>query len=151
MATYAIVNSDNIVIKAVKVSNNITTVDGQEDSQLGVQFLQQIYGIDNTYVQYSSAAPEHLQACIGDTYIAETNTFKSVQPFPSWTFNESLKKWEPPTPCPVAEGEYCLWSETNSRWYDGPQLNEYITAFDGTEREAQESLGAAPAQNPIPL
>ena len=54
-------------------------VDGEENGQLGVEFLQQTLGTDNTYVEGFS--DENLQATVGDTYIAETNTFKSISTF----------------------------------------------------------------------
>ena len=76
MASYAVINSDNLVTKTIKLSNDIVMVDGEENGQLGVEFLQQTLGTDNTYVQFFFSDPEHLQAAIGDTYIAETNTFK---------------------------------------------------------------------------
>ena len=150
MASYAVINSDNLVTKTIKLSNDIVMVDGEENGQLGVEFLQQTLGTDNTYVQFFFSDPENLQASIGDTYIVETNTFKSVQPFPSWSFNETLKKWEPPSPRPVPEDEFCLWSETNQRWYDTDGFTEYHTNFDGTDCECQASLGLTPATNPIP-
>jgi len=150
MATYAIINSDNLVVRTIKLNNDVISVDGKENGQLGAAFLEQILGTDNTYVQYFYSDPEHLHAAVGDTYIADTNTFKGVQPFPSWAFNESLKKWEPPSPRPVPEDEYCLWSETNQRWYDSEALLAFITAFDGTETECQAFLSVAPAINPIP-
>lgn len=150
MATYAVINSDNLVKSVVKVNNEVITVDGEENGQLGVEFLQQTFGTDNTYAQYFQSDPEHLQALIGDTYIAETNTFKSVQPYPSWSFNETLKKWEAPVPRPVPEDEYCFWSETNNRWYEADDFTEYNNSFDGTDEECLKSLGSAPATNPIP-
>ena len=62
-----------------------------------------------------------------------------------------IQKWEPPSPRPVAENEFCLWSETNQRWYDTDGFTEYHTNFDGTDCECQASLGLTPATNPTPL
>src|SRR5210317_1423686 len=51
-------------------------------------------------------------AGIGDIYDVENNNFKSVQPYDSWTFNNTTWKWEPPLSMPnMINDEVYDWDE----------------------------------------
>jgi len=51
-------------------------------------------------------------AAIGDIYDVENNNFKSVQPYASWTFNNTTWKWEPPLSMPsMSNDEVYDWDE----------------------------------------
>lgn len=47
-------------------------------------------------------------------------SFKSPQPYPSWTFNEDLKMWTAPTPRPSINGNetYFEWNEDSLAWVE---------------------------------
>ena len=137
MATYAIINSDNIVINVVKLSNDITTVNGVEDGELGVQYFEEHFGTDNTYVQFFKTDPENLKAHPGDTYDPSLKAFISPQPYPSWTYSTTNKQWEPPIPKP---NEGSIWSEANARWFTEEEFSTYYNNTEGDQCEIQNTL-----------
>jgi hypothetical protein len=53
-------------------------------------------------------------AGIGYIYDKLNDVFYSPQPFPSWTLNEDIWDWEPPTPMPL-DGLY-YWDEDTKSW-----------------------------------
>lgn len=52
-------------------------------------------------------------AGIGMEYLEADEDFRSLQPYPSWTW--SNKTWNPPTPRPSTGGPY-KWSEAELAW-----------------------------------
>lgn len=119
MASYAVIDKDNTVINLIKVSNDVTTINGVEDSNLGVKFCQDTFGTENTYVQfYFSKVPKDKGIVIrGAKYIPEKDVFQTHQPFPSWLWDDNKNRWVPPVPRPVPLDTWCMWSEENLRWY----------------------------------
>ena len=132
MASFAIINSENKVINLVKVDNSITTVGEKEEENLGVKYLESIKGTNNTYVQYFYDS-QYPAAKIGDTYDPETQTFEGSQPFPSWNFNTTTRKWDAPKPRPVSVDIVCYWSERNQCWYTEEVFKKYAETFEGTD------------------
>jgi hypothetical protein len=54
---------------------------------------------------------------VGSTY--DGLTFFPPQPFPSWTKDEELKQWNPPTPYPQINQEnpiFYVWNEELLNW-----------------------------------
>lgn len=60
-------------------------------------------------------------ANVGFTYDAEKDVFYDLQPFPSWTLNQTSFLWEPPVPYPnLDEGVYKGWNESTLSWEREP-------------------------------
>ena len=91
MATYAELNTDNIVVNVIVADAEFVATQ-----------------TDKTYVEYDETKP----AAIGYTYDADADVFITPQPFASWTL-DSNHDWQPPTPKP--EGDY-YWNEAELEW-----------------------------------
>jgi len=90
MATYAEINTDNIVVNCIVADAEFVA------SQT-----------DKTYVLCTCGG-------IGWTYNSEVDVFVAPQPYGSWTLDENYD-WQPPTPKP--EGNYA-WFEPNQQWIE---------------------------------
>jgi hypothetical protein len=79
MAHFAELDSSNVVLRVLVVSNDdITDEAGQEQEQLGVTFLQQLFGADTRWVQTSyNANFRGKYAGIGDTFDPVQDIFTS--------------------------------------------------------------------------
>ena len=122
MAHFATLNGNNEVIN-VEVVNNavITDSNGDEQEQLGIDFLEQIHGGGGvTYKQtsYNESIRKNL-AQIGGTYDATKDAFISIKPFNSWVLHPSTCKWESPTAYP-SDGKPYVWDESSTSWKEIP-------------------------------
>ena len=90
MATYAEINTDNIVVNCIVADAEFVA------SQT-----------DKTYVLCTRGG-------IGWTYNSEVDVFVAPQPYPSWTLDEN-HDWQPPTPMPT-DGERYSWNEEELEW-----------------------------------
>ena len=126
MAHFALVDG-TIVQKVLVVGNEITTVDGVEDEQRGIDFLKELFP-DETgdWVQCSyNRNTRNVYPKIGDTYDAEKEIFIEAKPFESWVLNAD-NMWESPAgPKPeeflgneeTEENGYdWIWDEPNLKW-----------------------------------
>jgi hypothetical protein len=57
-------------------------------------------------------------AGIGYTYDSIRDAFYTMQPFPSWTLNETSCLWEAPVTRPVVEGKMYQWDEDTLNWVE---------------------------------
>ncbi len=121
MAHFAELDASNIVLRVLVVSNNdITDDSGQEQEQLGISFLQELFGADTRWVQTSyNGNFRHKYAGIGDTYDEQREAFIAPRPYPSWTLNEETLNWEAPVPMPN-DGQAYLWDEAQQSWVTAP-------------------------------
>jgi len=56
-------------------------------------------------------------ARIGGTYDRQLDQFKSIQPYPSWVWNDEEWHWEAPTPLDDdLDPDLYAWSETKQAW-----------------------------------
>ena len=123
MAHFATIdNSTNKVIN-VEVVNNavITDSNGDEQEQLGIDFLEQIHGGGGvTYKQtsYNESIRKNF-AQIGGTYDATKDAFIGIKPFNSWVLNNTTCKWEAPTAYP-SDGKPYVWDESSTSWKEDP-------------------------------
>ena len=142
MAQFAEVNADNIVVKVLAVSNDVTTVDGVEDEQRGIDLLNELYPDSGTWVQTSvnTFGGVHLDSernpdggtplrynFAGPGFTWDGTGFIPPQPFPSWSLGAD-RTWQPPTPQPrgpitveldgVAIDTFVpyLWDEDTTSW-----------------------------------
>ena len=131
MAHFAELDDANTVIRVVVVGNDITTIDGVEDEQRGIDFLEGLFPESGTWKQTSywtrgnvhygeDGDPDggtpmgYNYAGIGHTFDAEADAFHAPSPFPSWTLDEDYR-WEPPTAMPDDGNEYG-WDEATLSW-----------------------------------
>ncbi len=118
MAHFAKLNQVNEVI-GVHVLNNevITDADGNEQEQLGIDFLALLHGV-SLYKQTSyNGTFRKNYAGIGDTYDATRDAFIAPKPFRSWSLNEDTCRWEASTPYPT-DGKNYTWNEVTTNWIE---------------------------------
>jgi len=116
MAHYAEV-LDGTVQRVVVVSNDVTTVDGVESEQAGIDLLDEIMPTGGAWVQTSySGSIRHNYAGIGDTWDADAGAFYGPQPYGSWTLDDGYV-WQPPTPMPDG-GSIYRWNEATTSWVE---------------------------------
>ena len=94
MAHFAKLNQNNIVITVIVVHNSELLVDGVENEQKGVDFLNNLYKTSDVWKQTS---------------------YNSPQPYPSWTLNEDTCQWEAPVARPD-DGKNYDWNEETQTW-----------------------------------
>jgi len=117
MAHFARLGKGNIVEQVVVVHNNvITDANGQEQEQLGVDFLNNMYGTNDVWKQtsYNSSFRKNY-AGQGFKYDQTRDAFIEPKPFPSWTLNETTCQWEPPVAKPD-DNQLYSWNEENQQW-----------------------------------
>jgi hypothetical protein len=117
MAHFARLDSTNNVI-GVHVLNNevITDNDGNEQEQVGIDFLTQLHGGVGWYKQTSyNGTFRKNYAGIGYTYDATRDAFILPQNYPSWILNEDTCQWESPVPYPD-DGKKYSWDEDITNW-----------------------------------
>ena len=117
MAHFAKLGKGNVVEQVVVVNNNvITDANGQEQEQLGVDFLNNLYGTRDVWKQTSyNGNFRKNYAGKGYTYDQERDAFIPPKPFNSWTLNEETCLWEAPTAYPD-DGKFYNWNEENQTW-----------------------------------
>ena len=119
MAHFAELDTTNNVIKVHVVNNEvITDADGNEQEQLGINFLTQLYNSAGWYKQTSyNRNFRKNYAGIGYTYDSQRDAFIAPQPYSSWTLNEDTCRWESPVPYPEDDKNY-RWDETTTNWVE---------------------------------
>jgi len=116
MAHYAKIGTGNIVLSVEVVNNDVLLKDGVENEQQGVEFLQNLYGHKDLYLQTSyNGTLRKNYASVGGTYDQAKDAFIAPQPYPSWTLNEDTCRWKSPTPYPD-DGKKYRWDEENLVW-----------------------------------
>jgi hypothetical protein len=132
MASFAKLNSENIVITVVSVVNEvIKDSNGVEQEQLGIDFLKTLYNEPNAVwkqTSYNTRGGIHSSggtplrknhAGIGFTYDQQRDAFIGPKPFNSWILNENTCLWEAPIPMPTTElenNQFYSWDEENQSW-----------------------------------
>ena len=117
MAHFTKLGEGNIVLSVHVVNNEVITDDnGQEQEQLGVDFLNNLYGTRDVWKQTSyNGNFRKNYAGKGYTYDQERDAFIPPKPFNSWTLNEETCLWEAPTAYPN-DGKFYNWNEENQTW-----------------------------------
>ena len=119
MAHFAHLNETNQVIRVSVVNNDvITDSDGNEQEQLGVDFLTQLNSGLGWYKQTSyNGSFRKNYAGVGFTYDSTRDAFIPPQPFNSWTLNEDTCIYEAPVPYPTDDLMY-TWDEDTTSWVE---------------------------------
>jgi hypothetical protein len=117
MAHFARLDETNKVIRVSVVNNEvINDTDGNEQEQVGVDFLTQHNGGVGWYKQTSyNGTFRKNYAGIGYIYDATRDAFIAPQPYPSWTLNEDTCQWDSPVSYPTDDKRY-TWDEETTNW-----------------------------------
>ena len=120
MAHFAEIDSNNIVLRVVVISDsNTADSEGTETESIGVTHCQNLLG--GTWVQtsYNSRIRKRF-AGIGFIYDSTRNAFIPPKPFASWTLNETTCDWEAPVALPsdASASKTYSWNEGTTSWVE---------------------------------
>jgi len=137
MASFAKLDSNNVVEIVISIHNNELLDNGVESEAKGIAFCKSLYGQETNWKQTSYNTKEgkyHDQingvftisnnqsksfrknhAVKGHIYDLQRDAFIPPKPFNSWILNEQTCNWEAPIPYPT-DGEGYLWNEENLSW-----------------------------------
>ena len=128
MASFAKLNSENIVVRVESVVNDVLKDShGVEQESIGLQFLRTLYNEPDTVwkqTSYNTHNGSHILsgtpfrknfAGIGYTYDSIRDAFIPPKPYNSWILNESTCNWGPPVPYPN-NGKLYIWNEQSQFW-----------------------------------
>jgi hypothetical protein len=128
MASFAKLNSENIIITVESVVNEvIKDLNGVEQEQLGIQFLRTLYNEPNAIwkqTSYNTHGGVHdnngtplrkNHAGIGYTYDSNRDAFIPPKPYNSWVLNEETCNWNAPIAYPN-DGQGYNWNEETQSW-----------------------------------
>jgi len=126
MAHFTKLDQDNKVITVNALSNKVMLVDGVENEQKGVDFLNNLFNTNDNWKQtsYNTLGGVHSlggtpfrknYAGVGYTYDETRDAFIAPQPYPSWTLNEDTCQWEAPVAFPN-DGKSYNWDEETGSW-----------------------------------
>jgi hypothetical protein len=119
MAHFATLDNKNIVTSVEVVSDEvITDSDGNEQEQLGINFLTTLNGGVGWYRQtsYNNSFRKNF-AALDFTYDNARNAFIPPKPYPSWTLVEATCKWTAPVTYPD-DGKRYNWNEDTTNWVE---------------------------------
>ena len=118
MAHFARLDKDNKVIKVHVLSNAvITDEDGNEQEQLGIDFLSNLHGGEWwKQTSYNNNFRKNY-AGVGYTYDKTRDAFIPPKPYLSWTLDEDTCRWDAPTAMPSDDKRY-TWDEPNTKWIE---------------------------------
>jgi hypothetical protein len=121
MAYFAKLGTGNIIENVISINNAvITDVNGVEQEQLGVDFINKLYNTRDVWKQtsYNNNIRKNY-AGIGFHYDQARDAFIAPKPFNSWILNEDTCKWEAPVAMPTTEleeNQYYSWNESIINW-----------------------------------
>jgi len=121
MAHFAELDSNNVVLRVIVVSNpDTSTAQGEEKESIGIAFCERLLG--GTWVKTSyNARIRKNYAGIGYTYDKDKDAFIPPKPYASWVLNESTCLWNAPVAMPsdVGQGDppkMYTWNENTTSW-----------------------------------
>jgi len=121
MAAFLELNSDNVVIQAIAINDDVI---GDkvfpESEEIGVAFCKSLYGEQTNWKQTS---PDGLfrkrYAGLGYSYDARLDAFIPPKPYNSWVLNPVECVWQAPIEAPVDNKSYA-WDEDSMSWKEIP-------------------------------
>ena len=119
MAHFAELDKTNIVTQVIVISNDdILDNDGNESEEIGVNFLENLFGHRNWKQTSYNGNFRKRYAGIGYKYHEDVDGFSEPQPYPSWILDNETLEWIPPIPMPDNSGKPILhiWDEENLQW-----------------------------------
>ena len=126
MAHFAKINTDNIVVDVVVVKDSEILIDGSENEQKGIDFLNSLFNTNYNWkkTSYNTYSGVHINdgtpfrknfAGIGFTYDSGRDAFIPPKPFNSWSLNETTCQWQAPVAYPDDNKKY-RWNEDTTSW-----------------------------------
>jgi len=126
MATFAKLDSNNIVLEVHSLHNDVLLDGGETEQEIkGINFLKKLYSWDYwKQTSYNTNGGVHRlggtpfrknHAGKGYTYDETRDAFIAPQPYASWTLNNDTFVWYPPIPYPDDDNEY-QWNEETTSW-----------------------------------
>jgi len=126
MASFAKIGLNGRVLAVVSVVNDvIKDSSGIEREELGIQFLNELYGWPIwKQTSYNTVGGVHNNggtpfrknhAGIGYTYDEDRDAFIPPKPYNSWVLNEQTCNWEAPIAYPT-DGQRYRWNESLVNW-----------------------------------
>jgi hypothetical protein len=128
MASFAKLNSENIVTTVVSVVNEVLKdSNGIEQEVIGIEFLKNLYNEPNAIwkqTSYNTNGGIHSlggtpfrknHAGIGYAYDSARDAFIPPKPFNSWVLNETTCNWDAPVARPDDNNMY-KWNEEILNW-----------------------------------
>lgn len=124
MAHYALINSDNLVVKVITGVDEDTTQIDLDGTEVGgsTEAWEQFYqnqpwhaGLTCKRTSYNGNIRKQY-AGVGWTYNSEHDIFISPQPFINWVLDDNFD-WQAPVPYPNDGFEY-VWNEHRQNWID---------------------------------
>jgi len=117
MAHFAKLDDNNTVLEVLVVHNNITTIDGVESEQAGIDFLTNLLGYSNwKQTSYNNNLRKNF-AGVGYEYSQDLDAFIPPKTFNSWILNTSTCLWEAPVAYPT-DGKDYTWNEEDQAWVE---------------------------------
>ena len=129
MASFAKIGLNGKVIAIVSIVNDVLKdSSGVEREELGIQFLNELYGWPiwkqtsyntiNGVHQLGGIPFRKNHAGIGYTYDEDRDAFIPKKPYNSWTLNEQTCNWESPVPSPsdISNDKKYNWNEQIQNW-----------------------------------
>lgn len=120
MAHFAKLDENNVVTQVIVVSNEDTSdVNGNEVEEIGVAFCKKLLGADTNWKQTSYNNNFRVRyAGISYTYNEALDAFIPPSPFPSWELQSETADWQSPLgPAPtlteeeIASRSFYRWDE----------------------------------------
>jgi hypothetical protein len=115
MAHFARIEN-NMVTDVQVLSNDVITNSGVEVEQLGVEFLNNLFGGEWVQTSYSGKFRKNF-AGIGWNYDKDRDAFISPKPYESWVLDEATCLWVAPIDYPADGGVY-TWDESEGDWVE---------------------------------
>jgi len=126
MASFAKIGLNGRVIEVISVVNDvIKDSSGIEREELGIQFLNELYGWPIwKQTSYNTKGGNHTEggipfrknhAAIGYTYDEDRDAFIPKKLYNSWVLNENTCNWESPVAYPM-DGQRYQWNEQIKNW-----------------------------------
>ncbi len=126
MATFAKLDSNNIVLEVLSLHNDVLLDGGETEQEIkGTNFLKKLYNWDYwKQTSYNTSGGVHRlggtpfrknHAAKGYTYDETRDAFIAPQPYASWTLNDDTCLWDPPIPYPDDDKQY-QWNEETTSW-----------------------------------
>jgi hypothetical protein len=135
MAHFAKLDQNNIVVTVNVVHNNELLIDGVENEQKGINFLNTLFNTSDNWKQtsYNTFGGVHKlggtpfrknHAGVGFTYDEGRDAFIPKKHYPSWVLNEDTCLWNAPVAYPddgvfyPDEGKTYWWNEEITNWVE---------------------------------
>ena len=121
MAHFAELDSNNVVLRVIVVSNADTSMaQGEEKESIGIAFCERLLGGTWVKTSYNGNIRKNY-AGIGYTYDKDRDAFIPPKPYSSWVLDETTCRWNAPVAMPSDAGQgeppkMYTWNENTTSW-----------------------------------